>query len=113
MGFWEDLYGTPPPVNGREICPWCKWPLEDFGDGRFECTNKKHVGGVYFSKNGKLISVDELHQQQDIKCIYCGISMRNGVSSLPYENGNNAYASIRCPHCGSENIFDGFGFDDE
>ncbi len=113
MGWLQDFYGTPPDANGREICPWCKWPLEDFGGGRYECTNKKHAGGIYYKINGELKSNDEINRSQGIRCRNCGQIMKKGTSSLPYENGNNSYATMRCEHCGYENIFDGFGFDDD
>ncbi len=45
-------------------------------------------------------------------CESCGQSLYGGVGSLPWEDGDNAYAYIRCPHCGHENIQYGFGEDD-
>lgn len=46
-------------------------------------------------------------------CIACGQSLRGGDFVLPWEEGDNPGAFIRCPHCGYENDRDGFGEDDD
>lgn len=46
-------------------------------------------------------------------CIACGQSLRGGDYVLPWEEGDNPSAFIRCPHCGYENERDGFGEDDD
>jgi DNA-directed RNA polymerase subunit RPC12/RpoP len=45
-------------------------------------------------------------------CESCQQSLARGDRSLPWEDGNNANAYIRCPHCGHKNIKYGFGEDD-
>jgi len=32
--------------------------------------------------------------------------------TMPWEDGNNAYAYWRCPNCGHENIEEGYGEDE-
>ncbi len=46
-------------------------------------------------------------------CPYCGRSLRGGELTLPWEDGDNASAYVRCPHCGEEVYLDGFGEDDD
>ena len=45
-------------------------------------------------------------------CANCGQILR-GEITLPWEDGDNPYAYVRCRHCGYENIVDGFGEDDD
>ncbi len=46
-------------------------------------------------------------------CISCGQSLERGKLVLPWEDGDNPSAYVRCPHCGYENIMAGFGEDDD
>ncbi len=46
-------------------------------------------------------------------CANCGRPLRGGELTLPWEDGDNPYACIRCPHCGYTNICDGYGEDEE
>ena len=46
-------------------------------------------------------------------CTSCGRSIIGGELTLPWEDGDNSYAYVKCPHCGYENIQDGFGEDDD
>ena len=36
-------------------------------------------------------------------CECCGRSLRGGELTLPWEDGDNAYAYVTCPHCGPMN----------
>lgn len=45
-------------------------------------------------------------------CDNCGKPLRGGQLTLPWENGGNPNAFVRCPHCGYSNIQYGFGEDD-
>ncbi len=38
---------------------------------------------------------------------------RGGVLTLPWEDGDNEYAYVTCPHCGAENTQYGFGEEDD
>ena len=46
-------------------------------------------------------------------CVCCGRSLAGGVLILPWEDGDNEYAYVTCPHCGEENIQKGYGEDDD
>lgn len=46
------------------------------------------------------------------ECISCQGSLSDGEVTLPWEDGDNAYAYTICRQCGFENILDGFGEDD-
>ncbi len=46
-------------------------------------------------------------------CESCGQSLEGGDLTLPWEDGDNPYAYVTCPHCGHENIRDGYGEDDD
>ena len=48
-----------------------------------------------------------------MECERCGSSLERGSFSLPWEDGNNKYAYVRCPHCGYKNIKYGYGEDDD
>lgn len=45
-------------------------------------------------------------------CINCEMPLDGGVLILPWEDGDNEYAYVICPHCGAENIQYGYGEDD-
>ena len=45
-------------------------------------------------------------------CISCGGSLAGAELTLPWEDGDNSHAYVRCPHCGFENIKYGYGDDD-
>lgn len=46
-------------------------------------------------------------------CDNCRKSISNGSLTLPWEDGDNPNAYIRCPHCGYENVVYGYGEDDD
>lgn len=46
-------------------------------------------------------------------CECCGKSLRGGELTLPWEDGDNAYAYVTCPHCHAENTQYGYGEDDD
>lgn len=46
------------------------------------------------------------------ECMECGKSLVNEDVILPWEEGGNPNAFIRCPRCGFENIVYGYGEDD-
>lgn len=93
-------------------CPWCgKTMQSDDNEGeRFECPTC--VGGVFFMEDGVLVDSMSRHRGNSGNCEVCQGSLRNGESFLPWENGNNPNAYVRCPSCGHENIRYGFGEDD-
>ncbi len=45
-------------------------------------------------------------------CESCQSSLSGSDLTLPWEDGDNAYAYVTCRHCGHENIKEGFGEDD-
>jgi len=47
------------------------------------------------------------------ECISCGHPLDGGALTLPWEDGGNRYAYVTCPFCGSENIMEGFGEDED
>jgi DNA-directed RNA polymerase subunit RPC12/RpoP len=47
------------------------------------------------------------------ECVNCQESLDGATLTLPWEDGDNPYAYVRCPHCGYENIMDGYGEDDD
>lgn len=46
-------------------------------------------------------------------CIGCGRPLTGGERVLPWEDGDNPDAYIRCPHCGCKNFRYGFGEEDD
>lgn len=48
-----------------------------------------------------------------IICLKCGREIRKATLSLPWEDGDNPYAYVRCPYCGYKNIQSGYGEDDD
>ena len=46
-------------------------------------------------------------------CENCGKPLSGGELTLPWEDGNNSDAYVKCPHCGYKNIQYGFGEDDD
>lgn len=47
------------------------------------------------------------------ECISCGRPLDGGDLTLPWEDGDNRYAFVTCPHCGYENIMEGYGEDED
>ena len=39
-------------------------------------------------------------------CINCGMSLKGGVYTAPWEDDDNPDGYIKCPHCGSINFQD-------
>lgn len=48
-----------------------------------------------------------------MRCIICGESITGKSLTLPWEDGDNPDAYVRCPNCGYENIVYGYGEDDD
>lgn len=46
-------------------------------------------------------------------CLKCGQEIKRAILTLPWEDGDNPYAYVRCPYCGYENIQAGYGEDDD
>lgn len=46
-------------------------------------------------------------------CVSCGWPLEGGDLTLPWEDGDNEFAYIICPHCGAENTVYGYGEDDD
>ena len=46
-------------------------------------------------------------------CPSCRASLGEGALTLPWEDGDNPYAYVTCPHCGYQLILDGFGEDED
>ena len=42
-------------------------------------------------------------------CPYCGKPLRGGALTLPWEDGDNGSAYVRCPNYGKEVYLDRFG----
>ncbi len=106
MGLFGNLIKS--ISESSEKCPWCGSSMD--GDGeRFECPNC--TGGVFFKEDGKI--VDSMHRGKTSHetCISCGQPLR-GDLTVPWEDGDNANAYIRCKYCGYENIKYGYGEDD-
>lgn len=55
---------------------------------------------------------DEKGMEMD-ECMSCGWSLDGGGLTLPWEDDDNEYAYITCPHCGAKNIVYGYGEDDD
>ena len=49
----------------------------------------------------------------DNECVKCGLLLDGGILTLPWEDGDNCYAYVTCPHCGYENYMFGFGEDED
>ncbi len=39
-------------------------------------------------------------------CPYCQQSLDGGVYTEPWEDGDNAYGYVTCPHCGEDVLLD-------
>lgn len=46
------------------------------------------------------------------RCLNCQTSLEDEDLVLPWEDGDNEYAYIKCPRCGYENTKYGYGEDD-
>lgn len=95
--------------GSKKTCPWCGAKMD--GDGiRFECPNC--IGGVFFMEDGELVdSMNRGRRSSSETCINCGQPLR-GDLTLPWADGDNDNAYVRCKHCGYENIKFGYGEDD-
>lgn len=90
-----------------------------FGDGeyqgeeRFECPNGE--AGPFFKADGLLMDVEQRLERHlrnrggGAKCESCGSSLAGGTHYLPYEDGSNTLAYVKCPACGHSNDREGFG----
>jgi DNA-directed RNA polymerase subunit RPC12/RpoP len=112
MGLFDKLFGRGTSGNS-EICPTCGAPLhgDDYDDNRFECSKCHHVA---FRVNGEIVDAfsPKRFNNNPGTCESCQQSLAGGDRSLPWEDGDNANAYIRCPHCSHKNIKYGFGEDD-
>mgnify|MGYP005487256127 CR=1 FL=1 len=94
----------------KRTCTRCGSTMQ--GDGcRFECPEC----GVLFLEDGEYLTPDERMMKSagsGRTCDNCGKPLRGGQLTLPWENGGNPNAFVRCPHCGYSNIQYGFGEDD-
>jgi hypothetical protein len=104
-------------VNGvggsTAICPWCNAKMrgdgELYGTERFECPN---TDGVFFMVDGELVDAANYSSRSGGgSCEMCQASLASGERYLPYEDGSNSHAYIKCPSCKHENIRYGFGED--
>jgi len=110
MGLFDKLFGggtSGDPV----ICSECGSPMSESGEDRYECSNP-NCHGVSFRENGEIVNAFERRRGSAGTCESCGQSLSRGDFSLPWEDGNNAYAYVRCPYCGHKNIKYGYGEDD-
>ena len=46
------------------------------------------------------------------ECINCQQDLSGGVYTAPWEDGDNEYGYVICPHCGAKNIDCASGDDD-
>jgi hypothetical protein len=46
------------------------------------------------------------------ECIACQGDLSGGERTLPWEDGDNPNAYVKCRHCGEKNTVYGFGEDD-
>ena len=46
-------------------------------------------------------------------CEICDRPLTGGELTLPWEDGNNRYAYVTCPHCGCRNVQYGYGEDED
>lgn len=80
-----------------------------------ELTVKGHwwcdsCGIAYKEVAGELVDLKDLRSSgPGGTCGACSSSLTGGDAYLPYEDGSNEYAYIRCPSCGHQNIREGFG----
>jgi hypothetical protein len=111
MGFFDKLFskGT---SEESVICYICDSPMHEDGEDRYECSNP-NCTVVSFRKNGEIISNFEIwHGRKGGTCESCRQSLDRGVFSLPWEDGDNPNAYVKCPNCGHDNIKYGYGGDD-
>jgi DNA-directed RNA polymerase subunit RPC12/RpoP len=47
------------------------------------------------------------------ECINCQQSLSGGELTDRWEDGDNEYAYVKCPHCGFKNILYDYGGDDD
>ncbi len=109
MGLFDKLFGS--GTSGHfEICPTCGAPLHEDGEDRFECSKCQNVS---FRENGEIVDAfSRIYSKSDAgTCESCQQSLADGDRSLPWEDGNNANAYIRCKYCGHKNINYGYGDD--
>lgn len=118
MGLFDILFGKNGNNNENEednglfsqeeTCPRCGATMR--GDGqRFECPNCS----VLFKKGDSFVSPwDDDYDSCSSECESCGQSLAGASLTLPWEDGDNPYAYVTCPHCGYENIKYGYGEDD-
>lgn len=78
---------------------------------RFECHNC--IGGVFFMEDGGLVDSMNMGRKRESSdtCINYGQPLR-GDLILPWADGDNANAYVRCKYCGYENIRYGYCEDD-
>ena len=73
------------------------------------CKSRKRRNVVYGAKQHDCFRKEN---QMDY-CESCGQSLEGGDLTLPWEDGDNPYAYVTCPHCRYKNIRYGYGEDDD
>lgn len=110
MGFFDSLLSR--IGNGpTDTCPMCAGTLdsEEHGDGSYWCAS---CGVLYKTVGGELVDVKDLRESEGHAggtCEMCQASLSGGDSYLPYEDGSNSLAYMKCPSCGYKNEREGFG----
>jgi DNA-directed RNA polymerase subunit RPC12/RpoP len=108
MDFFSKLFDKG-ASGGTEICPSCGSPMDEAElEGKYVCQKSHHI---FWKVNGKFVEpFSPEHLGRTVgTCESCQRSLSGGETTLPWEDGNNANAYIKCPHCGHKNIKDGYG----
>ncbi len=117
MGLFSKLLNSIGGSAGRP-CPDCGeslWADSGEPEGRYECHNDGCTGWrVYFDEGGVLVDPPNRGKTggDSGSCEMCQSSLSEAVSYMPYEDGSNSHAYIKCSSCGQENVRYGFGEDD-
>jgi hypothetical protein len=111
LGFFDKLLSNLGGGAGPS-CPTCGGTLdnEDLVEGSYWCES---CGLLLKAQGDELVDVKSLRGsgRSGRTCEACQGSLDDGDHYLPYEDGRNSHAYIRCS-CGHENIQYGFGEDD-
>jgi DNA-directed RNA polymerase subunit RPC12/RpoP len=111
MGLFGKLFGG--GSSGESvICSQCGSPMKESGEDRYECSNP-NCYNVSFRENGEIVDAFSPRRRgSGDTCDSCGQSLSGGDLTLPWEDGDNAEAYVRCKYCGHKNIKYGYGEDD-
>jgi hypothetical protein len=109
MRFSDKLLGS---IGGGgdslDNCPYCGRPLSGFG-----CLS---CDVEFVMEGGKLVErglSSRGSSDNSGSCEMCQASLHGADRYLPYEDGSNSRAYIKCSSCGHENNRYGFGEDDD